>query len=99
MAKPKNNNLTEEKIDILAFFHHIHHKNDNHEVHHCGGDHIKINPKLDYIINHCKCNKHKINVKEAIGHDFAGEELLFIFRENCPEGGWHIEGGKIKNDN
>ena len=91
-----------KKLDVVSLFHHIHHKGKRvveHKVHHCGGDHVKINPKLNYTITHCKCGKHKIDVKEAIGHDRMSEEIVIVFGENCPEGGWHIESGKIKNDN
>jgi hypothetical protein len=43
--------------NILYLFHHIHHSNDEHEVHHCGGKHRG----LDYKIRHCGCGKHRIN--------------------------------------
>ncbi len=92
----------EKKINVVSLFHHIHHYDKrglNHEVHHCGGEHVKINPSLNYTIIHCKCNKHKIDVKKAMGHDFANKEVLVEFSEPCPEGGWHIESGRIKNDN
>ena len=88
-----------KKLDVVSLFHHIHHegkKAGEHKVHHCGGDHVKINPKLNYTITHCKCGKHKIDVKEAIGHDPMSEEVVIVFEENCPEGGWHIESGRIK---
>lgn len=88
---------------MLSLFHHIHHYNKNgvlnHEVHHCGGEHVKINPSLNYTITHCKCNKHKINVKEAIGHDSMSKKVLIVFEENCPDGKWHVESGRIKDDN
>jgi len=88
----------DEKTKLLALFHHVHHEKDYHEVHHCGGEHRKINPKLDYNIRHCRCNKHNIDRKQAIGHDFELNEILVEFAEQCPEGGWHIESGMIKND-
>ena len=69
---------------ILQYFHHIHHKDGHHEVHHCGGKHNKKNPKLDYTIRHCLCNKHSINKKEAVGHDFDGTETIIKFSEKCP---------------
>lgn len=88
-----------KKLDVVSLFHHIHHrgkKEGGHKVHHCGGDHVKINPKLNYTIAHCKCGKHKIDVKEAIGHDTMSEEVVIVFEENCLEGGWHIESGYKK---
>ncbi len=96
------NQKAEEKFDMVSLFHHIHHEGENtlnHKVHHCGGDHVKINPKVAYTIVHCKCNQHQIDVKEAIGHHLGFEEVLVVFKENCPEGGWHVESGRIKNDN
>ncbi len=87
------------KIDTLSLFHHIHHEGKKvieHKVHHCGGDHVKIDSSLTYTITHCKCGKHKIDVKEALGHDPRSEEVIIVFEENCPEGGWQIESGKIK---
>lgn len=83
------------EYDILNLFHHIHHINEEHIVHHCGGKHIGVNFKLDYTINHCNCNKHCINKKKAIGHDENSKEILIEFFEPCPEGGWHLEGGRI----
>ena len=88
-----------DDFDILNFFHHIHHVNSEHRVHHCGGEHVKINPKLNYTITPCKCNKHRIDKEAAIGHDLMSKEVLFIFEETCPEGGWHVESGRIQNDN
>ncbi len=76
---------------ILNFFHHIHHEENGHKVHHCGGDHVGFN----YRIEHCQCNKHQINQPEAIGHDFVENEQLVTFTEPCPEGGWHLESGII----
>jgi hypothetical protein len=81
--------------EILDYFHHIHHNGGEHEVHHCGGGHKKINEKLDYEIKHCSCGKHSINKKEAVGHDFDYNEVKISFNEECPDGGWHIESGKI----
>ena len=85
-----------QKQDIISLFHHIHHNENCHEVHHCGGKHVGINPLLTYKINHCKCNKHRINVKEAIGHNFKSEDILIVFNEKCKEGGWHIKSGRVK---
>jgi len=87
--------------DIIYHFHHIHHNtieneenNLEHEVHHCGGDHVKINPRLNYTIQHCKCKKHRINKKKALGHDM-NNEVIFVFSEPCPEGGYHVESGVV----
>jgi len=79
---------------LLFLFHHIHHKEDGHEVHHCGGTH----PNSNYTIGHCGCGKHKIDKEEATGHAAANEtlepfEVKVKFTETCPEGGWHIESG------
>ncbi len=102
-SKKQKNKKQRKKIDVVSLFHHIHHYGKDgrlkHEVHHCGGEHVKTNPSLNYIITHCKCNKHKIDIKEAIGHDLTNKEVLVEFIEPCPEGGWHVESGRIKNDN
>lgn len=89
--------------EITSYFHHIHHVIIDgkviHEVHHCGGEHEKINRKLHYNIKHCSCGKHSINKTEAIGHDADFKEVEITFKEACPEGGHHIESGRImKND-
>jgi len=102
--------------DIINYFHHIHHKPSydddelEHEVHHCGGDHAKINPeqgfhcsegvikidsRLNYTINHCRCRKHRINTKRSMGHDVDSNEVIITFTERCPEGGYHVESGII----
>lgn len=81
--------------NILDLFHHIHHDSDGHVVHHCGGAHVKINPKLNYNIEHCSCGKHRIDKEAAIGHDFNMNEVEVIFEEICPTGGWHVESGLI----
>ncbi|MFH1500505.1 MAG: hypothetical protein ABIE22_01005 [archaeon] len=82
--------------EILELFHHVHHENEGHKVHHCGGDH----EDAQYSIEHCKCGKHKIDKKEAIGHDFEKKEVKVEFSEECLEGGWHVESGVIgaRND-
>lgn len=101
-SRKRETKKARKKLDIVSLFHHIHHSGKsvlNHEVHHCGGKHVKIDSSLTYTITHCKCNKHKIDVKEAIGHDLISEKTLVVFDETCPEGGWHIESGRIKNDN
>lgn len=83
--------------EILSLFHHIHHENGEHKVHHCGGKHVEIDPNACYNIDHCSCGKHSIDKESAIGH--ATNELLMPvevkirFTEKCPEGGWHIENG------
>lgn len=76
---------------ILEYFHHIHHVGGEHVVHHCGGNH----PSLDYVIEHCSCGKHRINKQTAVGHDFDYNVTLVTFREECPDGGWHVESGEI----
>jgi len=83
--------------EMLDLFHHIHHNSEGHVVHHCGGKHVEVDPKLDYNIEHCKCGKHRIDKKKVIGHDFSHNEVLVEFFEKCPEGGWHIESGKKVN--
>lgn len=86
-------------IDILSLFHHVHHKDNGHIVHHCGGAHCEIDSILDYTIEHCSCGKHRINKEHAIGHavddnlESVGVKLKFT--EKCPDGGWHVESGFI----
>ena len=84
--------------NILYLFHHIHHGKDSHAVHHCGGEHKKIDPSVDYMIEHCSCSKHRIDRETAIGHA-TGENIEIIdinirFTEKCPDGGWHVESGE-----
>jgi len=83
--------------NIISLFHHIHHNNGEHQVHHCGGKHVKIDSKLDYTIKHCSCNKHSINKEQAVGHATGRQldsiEVRIHFLEKCPEGGWHLESG------
>ncbi|MBU2442264.1 MAG: hypothetical protein KKA43_08065, partial [Nanoarchaeota archaeon] len=87
----------------LSLFHHIHHKNGKHAVHHCGGGHVKFDPKLDYSIKHCKCGKHTINEEYAIGHatdkNLESIEVKIKFTEKCPCGGWHVESGILAPKN
>lgn len=89
----------DKKIDILSLFHHIHHKEGVHEVHHCGGAHVQIDPTVNYTISHCGCGKHKIDKEIAVGHATGSNldtEIIDIhFWEICPEGGWHIESGTL----
>ena len=85
------------KQNILDYFHHLHHDGKNHEVNHCGGAHLKNDADLDYEIFHCQCGKHRINKKTAIGHDFYLKKVVFEFTEECPQGGWHLESGIIRN--
>lgn len=81
--------------NILELFHHIHHKNNRHEVHHCGGKHTGLN----YTIKHCSCGKHSIDKEIAIGHatgcDLKLVEVKIKFTQKCPLGGWHLESGII----
>lgn len=83
---------------ILSLFHHIHHNDSDHKVHHCGGKHVEIDKKLDYNIKHCSCGKHAIDKEIAIGHATNEHlqlvELKIRFIEKCPDGGWHIESGE-----
>ena len=84
--------------NILSLFHHIHHNDDGHKVHHCGGKHVEIDPKLNYTITHCPCGKHSIDMETAIGHatdeNLESIEVKIQFQEKCPHGGWHMESGK-----
>lgn len=85
---------------ILSLFHHIHHTEDGeHEVHHCGGAHVKVDPEVNYTIKHCPCGKHSINKPKALGHATADDldlaKVTIQFPERCPNGGWHLESGKI----
>lgn len=77
--------------NILDLFHHIHHFDCEHEVHHCGGKH----PDLDYNIKHCPCGKHQIDKPKAMGHDWEMNEQSVRFVEKCPQGGWHVESGGL----
>lgn len=84
------------KVDnILHLFHHIHHEDSEHETHHCGGKH----PGSKYKIEHCSCGKHIIDKEEAIGHasdkNIKPMEVKIRFTQKCPDGGWHIESGKL----
>ena len=92
---------------LLSLFHHTHHKQDDggeliHEVHHCGGEHAKVDPTVDYTIKHCPCGLHSINKIKATGHGTRRNlDLLTIpvtFTEKCPGGGWHIESGKVSQE-
>lgn len=90
MNDPQTNSL-------LNLFHHIHHEENEHKVHHCGGKHVLVDPTVDYSIHHCSCQKHSIDKQKATGH--ATDQYLnslpiaIEFNELCPEGGWHIESG------
>lgn len=84
--------------EVLSLFHHVHHAENGHTVHHCGGRHAEINPELDYVIKHCPCGKHSINKKVAVGHatskNLRSVEVKIGFTEKCPRGGWHLESGR-----
>jgi hypothetical protein len=90
---------TETKIkDPAEYFHHIHHEWETgcvHVVHHCGGEHAKIDRTVNYNIRHCSHQKHAIDKKMATGHDLEVNEMAFEFQERCSEGGWHVESGKL----
>ena len=81
--------------DLLYLFHHIHHLDGKHEVHHCGGKH----PGADYEILHCSCSLHRIDQKIAVGdtlsEGLAVKKVKVEFFDKCPEGGWHVESGKL----
>jgi len=83
--------------EILSLFHHIHHTEKGHEVHHCGGKHAEFDPEVDYQIEHCACGKHRINKEEATGHatdsDLKSVKVKIKFSEKCPDGGWYLESG------
>ncbi|MEK7094548.1 MAG: hypothetical protein AAB886_00370 [Patescibacteria group bacterium] len=83
--------------DILGLFHHIHHINGEHKVHHCGGAHIEVDPTVNYTIQHCSCGKHSIDKQRAIGHGadstFFKTPISVVFTDECPKGGWHVESG------
>lgn len=96
--------FSKKEQNLLSLFHHGHHQADlpkgktvsgEHEWHHCGGQHKGIN----YRISHCACGWHRINKKTAVGHGIGKNlETIIInieFIEACPEGGWHVESGKI----
>jgi len=68
---------------LLALFHHVHHRPD-HVVHHSGGEHRDGHP----MVNHCTCGLHSIDVQE---HQQGG--LVIRFVDECPDGGWHVESG------
>lgn len=85
--------------NILSLFHHIHHEDGEHKVHHCGGKHVAVDKKLNYSIKHCFCGKHAIDKETAIGHasneQLKSVEVMIKFLEECPNGGWHIESGVV----
>ena len=87
--------------EILSLFHHTHHENREHKVHHCGRKHKEVNPKLNYTIKHCSCGKHVIDKNFATGHAtnefLESVELVVEFTEKCPGGGWHIESGILSS--
>jgi len=84
--------------DLLYLFHHIHHRNGKHETHHCGGKH----PGAYYDIVHCSCGLHSIDQKtthgDTITEDLQLKKVKLEFFEKCPDGGWHIESGKLSKE-
>lgn len=84
-------------MDILYLFHHIHHEDGDHAVHHCGGEHQKIDADVNYSISHCSCGKHSVDKAFATGHgtneNSDAVKVRIKFLEKCPDGGWHIESG------
>lgn len=84
----------EQRYDIsrlLSLFHHIHHENGKHEVHHCGGLHAAS----EYTIAHCSCSLHSVNRQIVVGH--ASVRVAVRFTEICPDGGWHMESGIVNS--
>lgn len=96
--------VASKKDHLLSLFHHIHHEdskegeNDEHEIHHCGGEH----KDLPYTIEHCSHGKHRIDKQEATGHGTESgtdlKEIRVKFGEKCSDGGWHVESGKVVDD-
>lgn len=82
--------------EYLTWFHHVHFNTGETVIHHCGGGHVKMNPKLDYTIRDCSCGKHRIDKEIAIGHDIKMKIRKVRFTEKCPDGGWHVESGTTK---
>lgn len=93
--------MVEIKIEVndilLSQFHHTHHENGNHIIHHCGGNHGGIEHTKDYKIHHCIHNKHAINKKKITAklEQFEHQIVDFIFTEQCKENYYHIENAKI----
>lgn len=81
--------------NLIYLFHHIHHSAKGHRVHHCGGKH----KETDYEIKHCSCGLHSINKRIAVGDTINAKldkiKVTVEFTEKCPDGGWHLESGKI----
>ena len=91
--------MSDNSNNILMLFHHIHHENGEHKVHHCGGKHVQFDPAVSYSIEHCSCGKHRIDKETATGHgfDLDGKPPIINvhFTEICPDGGWHVESGVV----
>lgn len=68
----------------IYFFHHFHMETNPPSVEHCGGPHVKIDPRLSYVIYHCPCRKHAITQSPALGHDFKRNEVKMAFHTRCP---------------
>lgn len=105
-----NKNLFSMKniMHPIQYFHHIHHcqhpstNTTYHKVEHCGNAHAKIDKMVDYTNEHCIHGKHRINKRQAYGHDMDVNPILFTFHEKCGNNGWHIESGTTDenaNDN
>jgi len=92
-----------ELSNLLFLFHHLHHENGAHEIHHCGNDHVTTDPLASYTIYHCACGKHCISIQIAKGHTINAQLesplVCVCFQEPCSEGGWHIESGVIMESN
>jgi hypothetical protein len=81
--------------DVPSYFHHVHHETSPPTVEHCGGPHVRIDPRLDYTLEHCACGKHVSDRKCVIGHDEEMREILWYLTEACPSdpSSWHLESG------
>lgn len=90
------------KGNILFLFHHLHHDEGRHKIHHCGGQHAKKDNKINYTIWHCECGLHAIDKEEAIGHGIdvklKSPKIMIKFVKKCPKGGWHLETGVVKRN-
>lgn len=81
--------------DVLQHFHHVHHDVFPPAVEHCGGAHRRIDPRLDYTIEHCECKLHRIDKRRALGHDENMNEITWRFEAVCPfrPDWYHMEQG------